>query len=135
VLSSCDLLLSLDRQFEITGRRLLCFLDEGMQQYHSAFMFTEQHASDTSLRQCAANLPQSPSQGPAQRHADWPCELDILDVLADDLAIVRRQAPEPFANRLTAGRRGVEKAGNRFIGCPDVPFMVRQGKTISAGAL
>ena len=111
LLSSCDLLLSLDRQFQITGGRLLCLLDEGMQQYHSAFMFAEQHASDSPLRQCAANFPQPPPQGPAKRHADRPCEFDILDVLADDLAIIGRQILQPFPNRLTARWKGVEESG------------------------
>src|SRR5690242_6491633 len=88
-LSSFDFPLALESQLQIASRRLLSLLDKGMQQNHLSCMLAEQHASDTALRQRAANLPQSPAQGTAQRHANGPGKLDILDIFANDLAIFR----------------------------------------------
>jgi hypothetical protein len=43
-----------------------------------------------------------------------PCEFDILDILADDLAIIGGQTLQPFPNRLTAGGKGEEESGQLF---------------------
>jgi hypothetical protein len=43
-----------------------------------------------------------------------PCKLDILDVLADDLAVAGGQTLQPLPNRLAAGRQGVEESGQLF---------------------
>jgi hypothetical protein len=49
-----------------------------------------------------------PAEWSAQRHSDGPGELYILDVLADDLAIVIAERLEPFASWLSAGRQLIE---------------------------
>src|SRR5947208_14688783 len=85
-----------------------------MQQHHLAVLLAEQHPRDTALRERAAHFPQSPAQWPAQRHADRPSKLDVLNVLADDLAVVVRKAVEPFADGFAARRQGVEKGGKSF---------------------
>jgi hypothetical protein len=77
-------------------------------------MLAKQDTSDTALRQRAAHFPQSPSQRTAQRHANRPGELDILDVFADDLAVFGREALEPFAHGLAAGWQGVEEGWKSF---------------------
>src|SRR5262249_45959588 len=109
--SSCDLLLPLQRETEVALGCLLRLLDECVKQDHPAFVDAKQHAADTALGDVAADFPQSVAEGTAQRHADRPVELDVLDVLPDDLPIRIVQAPEPFTNGLAAGGQLVEGSG------------------------
>jgi hypothetical protein len=86
----------------------LRFLDEPVQKHHASITNAEQHARDAAIRYVAANLLQPPAEWSAQRHSDGPGELYILDVLADDLAIVIAERLEPFASWLSAGRQLIE---------------------------
>src|SRR5437764_12475112 len=93
---SCDLLHSPYRQFEIPVRSLLRLFDESMQKYHSAVMNAEHHASDPTLLQTATHFPESFAKHPTQRHADRPRKFHVLDVFADNFAILAIKCFEPF---------------------------------------
>ena len=47
-------------EVQILWRRLLRFLDEGMQQHHLFLVHTEQHARDAAVRDVAAEPPTIP---------------------------------------------------------------------------
>jgi hypothetical protein len=82
------------RQFQIFARSLLSFLDESMQQNHSASLIDiEKHARDSVLNQSCPHLINAVAQRSAGRHSDRPAELDRLDVLADPLPILLLKIP------------------------------------------
>jgi hypothetical protein len=82
------------RQFQIFVRSLLGFLDESMQQNHSASLIDiEKHARDSVLSQSRAHFIHAVTQRLANRHPDGPAELDRLDVLADPLPILLLKIP------------------------------------------
>jgi len=63
-----------------------------------------------------ANLPEALAQRPAHWHPDGPPVLDGGDVLTDLAALLDRQAFEPVADRLSAGRRPIECRGDLLQG-------------------
>jgi hypothetical protein len=60
---------------------------------------TEDEASDATSSKITAHFPKTFAKWPAERHADWPGELDVLDVFADELAILRTKPLEPEDSR------------------------------------
>src|SRR5438876_239471 len=54
------------------------------------------------MRKAAPHFPKSMAKGSNPRQTHGPGELDVFDVLANDLPVVRWQFLEPFANRFPA---------------------------------
>jgi hypothetical protein len=80
----------------------LGLLDKAMQEDHSATCDTEYDPRYAAARQIAANFPKAFAERTAQRHSDRPRKLNVLDILANNLAVFILQCLEPFPNRLAA---------------------------------
>jgi hypothetical protein len=77
------------RQLQILVRSLLCLLDESMQQDHPALLVdVEEHPRYSVLGQARPHLVDAIAYRSANGHADWPAELDGLNVLADPLPVL-----------------------------------------------
>src|ERR1022692_4889158 len=83
------LLHTLERESQVLGRRLLRFLDEAVQQHHAFPRHAENHPPDLSISQVAAYLPQTATETATVGHAERPTEFDLLNVPADQLAILQ----------------------------------------------
>ena len=92
--------------------RLLCVLDECMQQYHSAIFNDEQDTTDPSFRDLTANLPNTAAQCATQRHPNGPAKLKKLYILSNDLPVRATEILEPFTDRLTPGWQFIESSWN-----------------------
>jgi len=92
--------------------RLLCLLDECMQQYHSAIFNDEQDTTDPSFRDLTANLPNTAAQCATQRHPNGPAKLKKLYILSNDLPVRATEILEPFTDRLTPGWQFIESSWN-----------------------
>ena len=73
--------------------------------------YAKDHTGDPVAAEIGTDFPKTVTEGPTQWHADGPGELQIADVVADDLSILRGKAEQPLANRLPATRR--TKKGRR----------------------
>ena len=94
------------------------FLTKAWSKTILAGVLTEQHLSDTALRQRAANLPQSSAQRTAQRHANGPNSTSLIFLPM----IPRSSADKPFSHSRTGSRpddKASKQAGNCFIGRAD----------------
>src|SRR5260370_38583622 len=87
-----------------------------MQEHHSAILVKiKQHPSDAVLSQVRPYLVNTTAYGATYRHTHRPAKLDGLDVLADPLAVLaRREAFQPFPNRLSAGLSPVKDSLDTF---------------------
>jgi hypothetical protein len=65
-------------------------------------MDAKNHARDAALRYVTANFPKAFAQRPDQRHSDRPGILHVLDILADDPAILFIERFKPFPNWFSA---------------------------------
>src|ERR1035441_3973612 len=83
------LLHALERESQILGWGLLRFLDEAVQQYHAFPRHAENHPPDLSISQVAPYLPQTVAETATIGHAERPTEFDLLNVPADQLAILQ----------------------------------------------
>ena len=92
-------------------RGLLRLLDEAVQQKHLALVNAEYHARYPSMRNVASHFPKATAQGPNQRQAHRPGKLNVLDVFANELPIIRWQFPKPFAHRFPTARGAVKPCG------------------------
>jgi hypothetical protein len=79
-----------------------------VQQHHPSLVNAKQNASNAATRQVAANFPQPLAHRPAERHADRPGKLDVLDVFTNDLSIFTAQCLEPITDRFSARRQLIE---------------------------
>jgi hypothetical protein len=61
---------------------------ESVQEDHLTANDAEDDPRNSTSRKTAAHLPQATLDVPAVLHPDWPTELDLLNVLADDAAII-----------------------------------------------
>src|ERR1700736_3008501 len=68
-------------------RRLLRLLDEAVQQDHGAAAHAENHPRDPVAVERGAHLPQALAEGCAMRSPNRPSEFDLLNILADRVAV------------------------------------------------
>jgi hypothetical protein len=75
-------------QLQILVRRLLCLLDESVQQDHSAFPIdVKKYARNSVLHQARPHFINAIASGLANGHPDGPAKLHRLDILTDTLAV------------------------------------------------
>lgn len=92
------------RQGKVCVGRLPRLLYEAVQQDHSVpAIDIEQNASNAIAREICANLVDSLTHRPANRHTDRPAEFNRLDIFSDSLPIVSiGKRLEPVPNRFAA---------------------------------
>src|SRR5258705_3282089 len=95
---------ALQRELDVLLRRLLCLLDEAVQQDHMAIAHAEDHPRDPVAIKVASYFPQAVPKRSTMRTPDWPAKLNLLNVLPHCLAVFGRQFQNPFADRMAAGR-------------------------------
>jgi hypothetical protein len=71
----------------------LRLLNEAVEQYRVAPLYSEQHAGNPATTEVGANLEEPIAHWAAGRHTDWPAKLDGSDIIADGLAVFGNQAP------------------------------------------
>ena len=103
------------RQFQIVVRRLLCFLDESVEQDHPAPpVDIKKHARDSVLGQARPHFMDAVAHWPANRHPNRPAELHGLDILSDAFPVIGWQLLEPFSQPLSARFSAIEDRRNRL---------------------
>src|ERR1035438_1312700 len=112
------LLHTLARESQILSWGLLRFLDEAVQQYHAFPRHAENHPPDLSISQVAARLPQTATETATVRHAERPPEFDLLNVPADQLAILQGQRQDPLPHGPVAEGGFIEE-GRELLGTVD----------------
>jgi len=82
------LILVAARQVQILVRRLLRFLDESVEQDHSALLVdVKENSRDSVLSQARPHFVDAVAQWPTNGHPDWPAKLHCFDVLPNTLPI------------------------------------------------
>jgi len=74
---------------QVYGWGFASLLDESVEQYHSRSpIYIKQHTRNAIVRQISSNLIDSVTKRTANRHSQWPTELDSLNVGTDPLPVV-----------------------------------------------
>jgi prevent-host-death family protein len=79
-----------------------------MQQHRVAPVYGEQHAGNPATTEVGANLEEPIAHRTTGRHTYRPAKLDGSDIVADGLAVLGNQAPQPITDRLRPGPGLVE---------------------------
>lgn len=103
LLLTCTLLVLLfiiASKFQILIWRLLCLLDEAVQENHPVVAEVEQDTRNAVVREICTYFVNSFSQWPANWHTNRPAKFNGLDIFTDSLPIFpRRQTLEPITHR------------------------------------
>src|SRR5882672_4459979 len=83
------LLHTLQRESQVLSWGLLRFLDETVQQHHALPRHAENYPPDLSISQVAPYLPQPIAETATIGHAERPTEFDLLNVTANQFAILQ----------------------------------------------
>ena len=92
------LILVAARQVQILVRRLLRFLDESVEQDHSAvFVDVKKDSRDSVLSQVRPHFIDPAAHWLENGHPNRPAELHGLNILSDALPILRRKSFQPLS--------------------------------------